>query len=382
MTTSKIAIIGGGLSGLYAAYLLERENIHDYVLFEASNTLGGRLSSPSGIDENAELFREFDLGGTWYWPSFQPLLARVIQELGLCSFSQYESGDMIFDKSESIAPQHVPGFINEPPMLRLKGGMHALIDAIQSRVNADRIKTSHKVVQLNAVSDGIELQMQNTQGQSILHNCQYVLMAIPPRLTASVLGFNPSLPDGLVISWKQTSTWMASHAKYLAIYEQPFWRANGLSGEARSVWGPMAEIHDASAEHGQGALFGFMRIPAINRQWIPEKDLITSCRAQLVRLFGAEAAFPKAEFLKDWAKSEFTTTPLDLTSSQSHDAAPKATVDSGVWKNRLIGIGSEWSPLYPGYVAGAIDASTRGATKLRNILIADQAPEIIIKENA
>lgn len=35
MKAARIAIIGGGLSGLYAASLLEQRGIEDYVLFEA-----------------------------------------------------------------------------------------------------------------------------------------------------------------------------------------------------------------------------------------------------------------------------------------------------------------------------------------------------------
>ena len=40
--TARIAIIGGGLSGLYAAALLEQHGIQDYVLLEARETFGGR----------------------------------------------------------------------------------------------------------------------------------------------------------------------------------------------------------------------------------------------------------------------------------------------------------------------------------------------------
>ena len=41
-TSVPVAIIGGGLSGLYAAYLLEQKSI-DYILLEARDTLGGRI---------------------------------------------------------------------------------------------------------------------------------------------------------------------------------------------------------------------------------------------------------------------------------------------------------------------------------------------------
>ena len=40
---SRIAIIGGGLSGLYAAYLLELRGFANYQIFEARSRLGGRI---------------------------------------------------------------------------------------------------------------------------------------------------------------------------------------------------------------------------------------------------------------------------------------------------------------------------------------------------
>ncbi|MEG0001042.1 NAD(P)-binding protein, partial [Comamonas sp.] len=39
--------MGGGRAGLYAAYLLEQRDIHDYVLLEARPTWGGRIASHS-----------------------------------------------------------------------------------------------------------------------------------------------------------------------------------------------------------------------------------------------------------------------------------------------------------------------------------------------
>ena len=37
---------------------------------------------------------------------------------------------------------------------------------------------------------------------------------------------------------------MAPHAKFFAIYNQPFWRASGLSGTAQSMVGPMVEYFE------------------------------------------------------------------------------------------------------------------------------------------
>lgn len=45
MKEARIVIVGGGLSGLYAAFLLERQGIENYVLLEARPAFGGRILS-------------------------------------------------------------------------------------------------------------------------------------------------------------------------------------------------------------------------------------------------------------------------------------------------------------------------------------------------
>ena len=157
---------------------------------------------------------------------------------------------------------------------------------------------------------------------------------------------------------------MAPHAKYVAVYDTPFWQKRGLSGAARSSQGPMVEIHDASVQGGSGAIFGFIGAPAPVRQSISETQLKAYCRAQLVRLFGAEAENPKREYLKDWAQEPFTATAADISSDGQHASAPVSKATSGIWENCLTGIGSEWSMQFPGYLAGAIDAANKGVQDL------------------
>jgi monoamine oxidase len=105
-------------------------------------------------------------------------------------------------------------------------------------------------------------------------------------------------------------TWMASHAKVVAIYERPFWREAGFSGDAMSRHGPLMEIHDASPhESGPYGLFGFVGVPAEAR--IDANRLRIACVQQLARLFGPQAGEPIELILKDWAQDGFTASPLD-----------------------------------------------------------------------
>lgn len=379
MQSTQIAIIGGGLSGLYAAFLLEQNGITDYRVFEARDLPGGRINSisieqrnTSNIEHVEKNTNRFDLGPTWYWPSLQTQLHRAIQDLGLQTFDQFETGDMIVERSSHTPPSRIPGYVNAPTSTRLIGGMSALIDALCKKTNASRILTNHAVRHISICNQDIQLDCEDSAGQIINWKTQHIFLALPPRLVEHTIKFTPALPDSLNRAWRDTPTWMAPHAKYIAIYEKPFWRDIGLSGAARSAHGPLVEIHDASMPDGNAALFGFFGVPAQVRKDVSEDLLRTHCRAQFARLFGPQASVPLIDFIKDWSQDLYTATSADMNNPGHHTQAPVATLQAGPWRDRVTGIASEWSPQFPGYLAGAIEAATFGIEKLLKDFIKEE----------
>jgi monoamine oxidase len=365
MKTARIAIVGGGLSGLVAAYLLQQQGVSDVVLLEARARLGGRIFCASlardlGPQAEAAALAQdaFDLGPAWFWPDHQPQLRQLVDHLGLSCHAQFEAGDAIVDRSPEHPPARARGYVNVPAAMRLVGGMAALVDALRSRLQGVRVITGLRVRQLLCSEAGVDVFCAADAGDGAHWRVQRVLLALPPRLAEAGLGFTPPLPPLLAAQWRATPTWMAPHAKYLAVYDTPFWREQGLSGQARSLCGPLSEIHDASVPGGSGALFGFFGVPAALRQRLPPDALRAHCRAQLGRLFGARALAPRADFLQDWATEPDTSTDADSTGAGHAEGAPAPAPSGGPWAGRLRGIASEWSPQYPGYLAGAVEAAS------------------------
>lgn len=354
MLTPRIVIIGGGLAGLYAAHLLEQRGMSDYVLLEARERFGGRIVSTPG---------SHDLGATWFWPALQTQLSELIDALGVQRFEQYASGDMLIERSRHAVPERMASYFSAPPSMRLVGGMAALTDALQAHIPAGRKISNQRVRHVRRMAGHIEIEADDDSGKRTSYQARHCLLALPPRLAAAI-DYTPALPASLMDTWQDTPTWMAPHAKYVAVHAHAFWRSQGLSGHARSAAGPLVEIHDASGEQGSPALFGFLGVPAIQRQNLDQQVLLTHCRAQLVRLFGPQAGSPLAEYLKDWAADSNTATPADLHGRGQHADAPAIQVDDGRWQGNITGIASEWSPQFPGYLAGAIDAARRGVDGL------------------
>ncbi|MEX3980504.1 flavin monoamine oxidase family protein [Paraburkholderia sp. EG287A] len=368
MRTPRIAVVGGGLSGLYAAFLLQQQGIGDYVLFEARETTGGRILSTAGQETAANGsingLDRFDLGPTWFWPDIQPELDSVIRDLGIARFEQYQTGDMLVERSHDQAPVRVHGYTNEPVSMRLVGGMAALTDALAAELDEKSVITGEAVRGLRLGAHDIEVHSEDSAGLARTTCVDHVLLALPPRLAEATVRFEPPLPAAVAQQWGGTPTWMAPHAKYVATYAAPFWREMGLSGEARSARGPLGEIHDASMEGGSAALFGFFGVPANIRGNVPEAVLRAHCRSQLARLFGPLAATPEAEFIKDWTRDSYTATGDDFDGSSPHLGVAPVNAPPGPWQDYVTGIASEWSRQFPGYVAGAIEAARFGVEAL------------------
>ncbi|GLR65745.1 hypothetical protein GCM10010909_04230 [Acidocella aquatica] len=356
-----VLIAGGGLAGLTSAYLLHREGI-GFELFEARDRLGGRVMS---LDASGNPAAEgFDLGPSWFWPQLQPRMAEFVEALGLTTFAQNSEGDVLFHRMSREAPQRYRGMAQEAQSMRLVGGTGALIAALAASLPAHCLHIGARVTALHLREDGVEAALSKPDGNERMARGAYALLAAPPRLLEAAMSFFPALPPATAGLWRAIPTWMAPHAKFLALYDRPFWREAGLSGTAQSMAGPMMEIHDATTASGQAALFGFLGVPTAQRSVAGEAAITAACVQQLALLFGPEAGMPRATLFKDWAADKLTATAADQIAG-GHPAAGVHNWVDGAWAQRLLLAGSETSPLEPGYLAGAVEAAIRAVAELR-----------------
>ncbi len=345
MTEPRIAIVGGGLAGLYAAYRLHGLGIA-FDLFEARNRLGGRiLSTESG---------GFDLGPSWFWPDFQLRMHNLVSELGLPVFEQYTVGATMLEDRATGAVRGA-GYLPGNTSMRVEGGTSQLVRALAGLLPQEQMHLNAELKAVHLEEQGVRLVFADTPGQLPVYS--HIWLALPPRLVARIQ-FSPSLPEQNVQQLTAVPTWMAAHSKYVARYSTPFWREARLSGDAFSRIGPLAEIHDACSEQG-AALFGFFGVNAAQRAGLSASELKAACRVQMVRLFGEQAAEPIEDFVYDWAADPYTATAQDRVSSGEHGSLDSGFAFAPPWTGRVQLIGSEAAVEQGGYMEGALAAVER-----------------------
>ncbi|PAV24730.1 amine oxidase [Tamilnaduibacter salinus] len=344
MNQTDIAIVGGGLAGVGLAEQLHRQGV-DYQLFEARDRLGGRIES------TAYDGARFDLGPAWFW-HIQPRLTAACERFGIHVFEQFSDGELLFEDSGRQVHRGL-GFASMAGSLRIDGGASALIDALSRDLPTTRL---HLDAAVQSVSKQGSLQLKNGS----TWQARRIILAIPPRIAAQ-LRFDPELTADQRQRLTRTPTWMAGQAKFIAIYEAPFWRQEGLSGDAMSQSGPLMEIHDASPAAGRpGALFGFFSVPASARK-ANREALVSASLAQLGRLFGSRAEKPVKTVIRDWATEPDTATDADQGFGMEHPSTEITGRIQSIWHGQVLFGASEMAPQFGGYMEGALEQAQRVA---------------------
>ena len=217
------------------------------------------------------------------------------------------------------------------------------------------------VVHLSAPVDRIEHGddgVKVSAGLGLTATGKEVIVALPPTLTSRIR-YDPPLPghrDQLTQRMPQGSV-----IKCMAIYDEPFWRKDGLSGMATSDTGPAKIVFDNSPPDGSpGVLLGFLeaeRARVIGR--LPAEERRRQIVDGLARLFGPKASKPTNFIERSWAEEEWTRgcygcymPPGAWTSFGDVLRAPIG---------RIHWAGAETATVWNGYMDGAVQSGVRAA---------------------
>jgi len=352
--STDVIVIGAGLSGLVATTLLLEQG-RTVVLLEASDRPGGRIQSLCDPETGNALG---DLGPTWVWPPYQPVVVQWLERLELDTFAQFETGNAALDYGPTTPVQFQP-LPGQHGIARIAGGPVAMVDKLVTSLPDGVMHTGCAVTAVSTFETGVNVE---TSGNT--YAADRVIVAAPLRVAAHLINWSPVLPDGLARAMQGAPTWMSVHAKALIVYSAAFWRNAGLSGRIASQAGPLAEAHDISGEEGTpAAIFGFVEWPHDIRAK-NENHLNTDIVTQLVRCFGEQAALPTQIHVEDWAANPFICTPRDLAEPMSHpDVGPDILRQPHAGGRIVFGV-AETSDVSPGLIEGALAAGMRAAKQI------------------
>jgi monoamine oxidase len=345
-----VIIVGAGIAGLTTAALLVDTGLTVMVL-EAGARPGGRVKSLRDSDGR----HLSDLGPSWVWPPYQPILADWLERLGVDTFAQFEEGEAFIEmEGRQTLQRELPP---QSGIRRIEGGPSALIDALLLRIPDHAVVCNTPVRRITQIEGGVEIGLEDD-----VVTGRRLVMAAPLRVAAE-LDWRPDLPDGLTAAMHATPTWMAAQAKAVAVYDTPFWREQGFSGRIASQIGPLGEVHDLSGDGGApAALFGFVGWPPEMRE---DEDLLTEeILYQFARCFGEDAEDTTHMAIEDWANNPFICTETDRTETPRHPEVAPDILREAHADGRIVFAVAEVGENSPGLIEGAFDAAQVAAAAL------------------
>ncbi len=236
---------------------------------------------------------------------------------------------------------------------RIVGGSIRISEAMAESLG-DRVRLDHPVRRIEQSEDGV---LVITRGGEEF-TAERAIVTLPPTL-AGRLEYEPILPP-----WRDQLTQRlpaGSVIKLAAVYDEPFWRRDGLTGQAASDEGPIKVTFDNSPPSGTpGILMGFMEANdgrrASRLSWEDRRAAAIAC---FVRYFGARAAHPVEYIERDWTAEEFSRGcyGAHFTPGVWGDFGSALTEPVG----RLHWAGAECSPVWNGYMEGAVRSGEQTA---------------------
>lgn len=238
---------------------------------------------------------------------------------------------------------------------RIHGGTQQISDRLAAQLG-DALQLSSPVRAIHHGGDGVKVIADSGE-----YNSQRVIVAVPPHLAGRIT-YNPLLP-ALRTQLMQRLP-MGSIIKCIMVYDKPFWREDGFSGEIASDEGPLCAVFDDSPEGShEGSLIGFIAGDAA-RRWTEStreerRDAIVK---QFVECYGDEASKPKEYIEKNWLEEEWSGGCYEAFMAPGVMTAYGKALRAPV--GRIHWAGTETSDVWCGYMDGAVRSGERAAAEV------------------
>lgn len=237
-------------------------------------------------------------------------------------------------------------------------GAQSICTRIAAELGPERLRLSSPVRHIAQNESGV-----NVIGTHFVVRGKHVIVAVPPPLAGRIT-YEPALPvERDQFTQRLGMGWLI---KCEAVYDTPFWRADGLNGSAVVNDGPARSVFDVSPPDGsRGMLLGFVGGDAAREFGNVPESLRRAVIDNFVSCFGEKAREVREWYVADWGREEWTrgcptaiAPPGLLTAYGKALAAPVG---------RIHWAGTETSGYWTGYMDGAVRSAERAG---RDVLAA------------
>ncbi|OBI96683.1 flavin monoamine oxidase family protein [Mycobacterium asiaticum] len=250
---------------------------------------------------------------------------------------------------------------------RIVGGSARIAITLAEQLPADVVILDSPVEAIDQSRRG-EVAVQSRRATV---RCRQVIVAMSPG-DAQRIRFTPDLPARR--TKLQHGGGCGSMNKLFMVYERPFWRDDGLNGQALSDLMMTPFVSDNSPPDGSvGILVTFM-LPATGHttlRWTDEVLESSDARRKalardLISLFGSKAGQPSQYLEKLWTNEPWISGCVNMLApgsrSQCRDAIVRP-VGNVHWAGAEASLDD-----HPGYMDGAVRAGERAASEVCSVL--------------
>jgi monoamine oxidase len=236
---------------------------------------------------------------------------------------------------------------------RFVGGSQQLSLRMAQALGEDRVVLGAIVRAVEQDADGVTVRAGD-----VAVRARHAIVAIPVPLTARI-AWSPAMPHARDALTQRMA--MGSVVKCMAIYDEPFWRADGLSGTATDADGPVKVMFDNTPPTGRpGVLLGFFEGRAAqDAMRITQDERRVQVTRGLARLFGPRAAQPERYVDQAWGQEELSRgcygAYLPPGGWTGFGASLRAPVGRVHWA------GAETATVWNGYMDGAVRSGDAAA---------------------
>jgi monoamine oxidase len=280
----------------------------------------------------------------------------AVEAVFACEASELSLLHALFYAHSGTSWEHLLGVEGGAQHERIVGGSARIAEELAAGLG-DRVVLRSPVRRIEVAAGEVVVAARDGRSWTARH----VVVALPPTL-AGRLEYAPPLPAGRDQLTQQVPA--GSVIKVYAVYDEPFWRADGLNGQSVTDRGPVKLTFDNSPPSGRpGVLMGFAEGNDARRlARLSETDRRAHVLACFARQLGARAARPEQYLERDWTAEEFTR------GCYGGHLGPGVWTAYGPELRRPCGpihwAGAETAARWNGYMDGAVGSGHRAAEEV------------------